>query len=281
MLLDTVGDQQTQPQHQHWPAGRPDAQQPLDPELIHPHAEQYVNQWIQIVAVTKTACSLTPTRVRTPAAGCCFGCKVCWRCCSSHQHRRQDSGSHLNLSKSFKNKCYFSLFLGIPTEMNVWLCYFCRSGQLAHVVHSLIKASLENWTAVRLVLWPVLCPHMGGYGLESLSGSFTTRPSPWHCCGLLRYPGRFYWTRVCHFSLCLHSHLSTWMLKAVSFHAELRARGLFDDLLISSEWVILIIIITVVISLKEWLKRSEGEREREMRVLTKRLFAWCVGHTAE
>lgn len=33
-----------------------------------------------------------------------------------------------------------------------------------HVVHSLIKASLENWTVVRLVLWPVLCLHMGGYG---------------------------------------------------------------------------------------------------------------------
>lgn len=38
----------------------------------------------------------------------------------------------------------FSFIFWISTWMNVWLCYFSRSGRLAHVVNSLIKASLEN-----------------------------------------------------------------------------------------------------------------------------------------
>lgn len=37
---------------------------------------------------------------------------------------------------------FLSVLFGIPTWMNVWLCYFSRSGRLAHVVDSLINASL-------------------------------------------------------------------------------------------------------------------------------------------
>lgn len=56
---------------------------------------------------------------------------------------------HCHIQKgifSFKNKSCpcFSLFLRISTWMNVWLCYFSRTGRPAHVVDSLIKASLEK-----------------------------------------------------------------------------------------------------------------------------------------
>lgn len=47
----------------------------------------------------------------------------------------------------------FSQFFWISRWMNVWLCYFSRTGQLAHVVDSLIKASLENWAVAGLFIW--------------------------------------------------------------------------------------------------------------------------------
>lgn len=64
----------------------------------------------------------------------------------------------------------FSLFLWISTWMNVWLCYFSRTGRLAHVVDSLIKASLENWAVVGLFLWLDLCLRLFPFQLSHRKG---------------------------------------------------------------------------------------------------------------
>lgn len=129
------------------------------------------------------------------------------------------------------NVNFFCLFLGIPTGMNVWLCYFSRSGQLAHVVHSLIKASLENWTVVRLVLWPVLCPHMGDMGWNLCPVSL--QYDHYHATVAASYGTRDAFIEHASATL-LFVYIHIWahkLLKAASFHAELRARGLFNDLL--------------------------------------------------
>lgn len=155
LCYQTQSEVSNHKQHQR-PAGRPEPQQPLDPELIPPDPEPHVNQCIHIVAVTKTACPLTPTRVHTHTMSA-LSLALKHVGVAAH-HTSADRRIQVPVSTAHRalgTNGLFSLFLGIPTGMNVQLCYFSRSGQLAHVVHSLIKASLENWPVVRLVLWPV------------------------------------------------------------------------------------------------------------------------------
>lgn len=62
----------------------------------------------------------------------------------THEHMDNNIQVPLPITKgALRIATFFSLFFfGIPTWMNVWLCYFSRSGRLAHVVDSLINASL-------------------------------------------------------------------------------------------------------------------------------------------
>lgn len=114
--------------------------------------------------------------------------KILWGSYSSHPvtntylystYIRHHSGSPLTYSKgilSFKNKnlslfsCLF--FFRISTWMNLWLCYFSRTGRLAHVVDSLIKASLENWAVVRLFIWFPTFHVSSDLWLQSAGSSF-------------------------------------------------------------------------------------------------------------
>lgn len=166
--------------------------------------------------------------------------------------------------------------------MNVWLCYFSRSGQLAHVVHSLIKASLENWTVVRLVLWPVLCPHMGGIwaGIFVRLVCNTTIIMP------LLQPPTVPGTLLLNTLLPLYSlftftfeHINCWKLRLfmLSWEREAFSTTCYIIWMSNSNFHYYCCYFAQGTTEKE----SEEEREREMRVLTKPLLAWCVGHTAE
>lgn len=115
--------------------------------------------------------------------------------------------------------------------MNVWLCYFSRSGRLAHVVDSLINASLEkknafsdcffhfhnsllmlqkeqNWLYNKCaVMWSscvelVCSPHIvHEFPSDPLASSRSPKTWSWDKMGSLVCPWGRVWTVVC---------LSTW-----------------------------------------------------------------------
>lgn len=90
--------------------------------------------------------------IRASITHFCIGSyKIVWLRYSSHKQTHAHIYNNIQVSLPTTKGAlrittfFFSVFFfGIPTWMNVWLCYFSRSGRLAHVVDSLINASLEK-----------------------------------------------------------------------------------------------------------------------------------------
>lgn len=97
--------------------------------------------------------------IRASITHFCIGSyKIVWLRYSSHKQTHAHIYDNIQVSLPTTKGAlrittfFFSVFFfGIPTWMNVWLCYFSRSGRLAHVVDSLINASLEKKTRFQTV----------------------------------------------------------------------------------------------------------------------------------
>lgn len=116
--------------------------------------------------------------IRASITHFCIGSyKIVWLRYSSHKQTHAHISNNIQVSLPTTKGAlrittfFFSVFFfGIPTWMNVWLCYFSRSGRLAHVVDSLINASLEKKTHVFRLFLP-LCQFPASATMRSESWS--------------------------------------------------------------------------------------------------------------